>query len=259
MKLMYNNIRGCELRKMRFRSHFWQAVTIFRTQLQYTLLTFIYYTALFYIMKRRYRDIAGQRFGHLIAIKYVGSTKGGRARWNCKCDCGKESIVLQSSLVTGNTTSCGCVLKAKITRHGMSNTKLYKVWQSMKTRCSNPKSNRFRYYGGKGITYDPTWETFEGFYTDMHEGYKEGITLDRIDRAKGYSKENCRWVNVTAQNNNKSDNLSIFYRGRWHTPKQIAELVGLPRSLVYNRKRAGWSDERLVSTHIMTKFTNITQ
>jgi hypothetical protein len=110
----------------------------------------------------------------------------------------------------------------------------------MKTRCSNPKSNRFRYYGGKGITYDPTWETFEGF-------------------AKGYSKENCRWVNVTAQNNNKSDNLSIFYRGRWHTPKQIAELVGLPRSLVYNRKRAGWSDERLVSTHIMTKFTNITQ
>lgn len=244
---------------MRFGNHSMQAVTVFRIQLQYALLTFVYYTALFYIMKRRYRDIAGQRFGHLIAIKYVGSTKGGRARWNCKCDCGKENIVLQSSLVTGNTTSCGCVLKAKITRHGMSNTALYKVWQSMKTRCSNPNSNRFEYYGGKGISYDPAWENFEGFYADMHEGYKGGITLDRIDRTKGYSQENCRWVNVTVQNNNKSNNLSIFYHGRAHTPKEIAKLINSAQSTIYNRKRAGWSDERLVSTPIMTKFRNITQ
>ena len=208
-------------------------------------------------MKRKYKDLEGQRFGKLTAIAYTDSTEDGRAKWLCECDCGKSTVVLQSSLVTGNTTSCGCILKDRITRHGKSNTKLYKVWQSMKTRCSNPRSNRYKYYGGKGINYDPAWEHFEGFYTDMAEGYKEGITLDRIDRAHGYSKDNCRWVDAVAQNNNKSDNLQILCCGELHTPKKIAELTNLPQSTIYNRRRAGWSDEKIVSTPVISKFRNI--
>lgn len=207
-------------------------------------------------MKGKYRDITGERFGNLTAIAYAGSTKEGRAKWLCECDCGNRTTVLLTSLTGGHATSCGCILKSKITTHGKSNTKLYRVWLSMKTRCNNPRSNRYKYYGGKGITYDSNWEDFENFYADMHEGYKEGLTLDRIDRDLGYSKENCRWVGIIAQNNNKSDNLLILYQGKLHTPKEIAELTGLPRSIIYNRKHAGWSDEKIVSTPIISKFAN---
>jgi len=207
-------------------------------------------------MKRKYKDITGQRFGHLTAIAYAGSTKEGRAKWLCECNYGNRITVLLTSLTGGNTTSCGCALKGKITTHGKSNTKFYRVWLSMKTRCNNPHSNRFKYYGGKGITYDSNWEDFENFYADMHEGYSEGLSLDRIDREKGYSKDNCRWVGITTQNNNKSDNLLILYQGKLHSPKEIAELTGLSRSVIYNRIHAGWSGEKIISTPLMSKFAN---
>jgi len=207
-------------------------------------------------MKRKYKDIVGRRFGQLTAIAYAGSTKEGRAKWLCECDCGNRITTLLTSLTGGHTTSCGCVLKSKITTHGKSNTKFYRVWLSMKTRCNNPHSNRFKYYGGKGITYDSEWEIFENFYRDMHEGYREGLTLDRIDRDKGYFIDNCRWVGIIVQNNNKSDNLSILYQGKLYSPKEIAELTGLPRSTIYYRKYAGWSDEKIISTPIISKFAN---
>ena len=207
-------------------------------------------------MKGKYRDITGQRYGQLTAIAYAGSTKEGRAKWLCECDCGNKTIVPLSSLTTGNTTSCGCVLKSKITTHGKSNTKFYRVWLSMKTRCNNPRSNRYKYYGGKGVIYDSNWGDFEKFYADMHEGYSEGLTLDRINGKEGYSKDNCRWTGVITQNNNKSDNLLILYQGKLHSPKEISELTGLPLGSIYNRKQAGWSDEKITSTLIISKFAN---
>lgn len=207
-------------------------------------------------MKRKYKDIVGGQFGQLTAIAYAGSTKEGRAKWLCECDCGNRTTVLLTSLTGGHATSCGCLLKSKITTHGKSNTKFYRVWLSMKTRCNNPRSNRYKYYGGKGITYDSRWETFENFYIDMYEGYKEGLTLDRINRERSYSKDNCRWVGITTQNNNKSDNLLILYRGKSHSPKEIVELTSLSLGNIYNRKRAGWSDEKITSTPIASKFAN---
>lgn len=79
---------------------------------------------------------------------------------------------------------------------------LYKVWSSMKTRCTNESRDDYPRYGGAGITYEPAWEEFNAFYKDMHEGYKKGLWLDRKDNNKGYSKDNCRWVTPTESNRN---------------------------------------------------------
>ena len=204
----------------------------------------------------RYKDATGKRFGRLTAIEYVRSDKDGRAFWRCKCDCGNEAIVPRCSMASGNTISCGCALTEALTKHGKSKTTLYKKWQSMKTRCDNPKSNRFAYYGGKGISYCVRWRLFENFYEDMHEGYRKGLTLDRIDGSKDYSKENCHWVDYADQNNNKSDNILFAYGGRVYTPKEVSKRFSIPLSTVYNRRIAGWSDERIIETPPQSKFAN---
>ena len=131
--------------------------------------------------------------------------------------------------------------------HGMSKTRQYRIWQQIKNRCNNPKCNRYEYYGGKGITYDKKWETFEGFWEDMKEGYSDDLTIDRINSEGNYTKENCRWVNYTEQNNNKKDNIN--------NNKNIDELMkitGLSKSSIYRRFREGWSEEEIINTPKLT-------
>jgi hypothetical protein len=205
----------------------------------------------------RHKDATGKRFGMLIPIKRLVSDKNGRARWLCKCDCGKETIVVYSALSTGNTISCGCALEKSLTTHGKSNSKLYKIWQSMKTRCDNPKSNRYAYYGGKGIKYCSRWQSFENFYEDMQEGYQEGKTIDRIDGSKDYFRENCRWIDYVAQNNNKSDNIKLYFGGKEYSPKEASSEFSIPLTTIYNRKRKGWSDNRIIETPIHLGRINI--
>lgn len=80
-------------------------------------------------------------------------------------------------------------------KHGMKGTRLYRIWKAMKTRCYNLNIPYFKYYGGKGITVCDEWS--------MANGYSDELTIDRIDSDKGYFPENCRWVTMTIQNQNK--------------------------------------------------------
>lgn len=100
----------------------------------------------------------------------------------------------------------------------------------------------------KGISYPKKWENFEGFYEDMGETYREGLTIDRINGTKGYSKENCRWANYDTQNNNKINNIMLNYEGQKLTVNKIAELTSLLPTTIYNRRRRGWSDEKIINT-----------
>lgn len=146
-------------------------------------------------------DRTGQRFGRLVVVEQAGRTASKKVLWKCICDCGNETKTDSGSLVTGNTTSCGCALKEAITKHGGWNKSSYNTWRAMVRRCTNPKDKDYPRYGGKGVTVYPEWMDYTKFAADM--GEPEGDeTLDRIDVYGNYEPINCRWAGVKTQNRN---------------------------------------------------------
>lgn len=107
-------------------------------------------------------------------------------------ECGDEK---EMSLTKASRTTCCINCRGlKNVTHGMSGKPVYYVWQQMRDRCSNPKNPKYHIYGGKGVTVCDEWQTFEGFWKDMEEGYYKGMTIDRINSNQGYNKGNCQWI-----------------------------------------------------------------
>jgi len=132
--------------------------------------------------------------------------------------------------------------------HGMSNTSEFRIWWSMVERCRNPQDKAFASYGGRGITVDPRWATFKQFLTDV--GVRPvGMSLERLDNAKGYAPDNCRWATRVEQNNNKRNNTRVTAFGRTQTLAQwAAELHGrLTWGAIQSRLYRGWDAERALS------------
>lgn len=160
------------------------------------------------------KTFAGIRFGNLLVIEKLEKRQGSNALWKCLCDCGKTTVVNQENLISGHTRSCGCQssrmkIGERSSKHKKSNTRLYYVWRSMKTRCNNPKTDSFKYYGERGISVCEEWLNFENFYNwSIQNGYDFDAptgecTIDRIDVNGNYEPSNCRWVSMKIQNQNK--------------------------------------------------------
>lgn len=200
-------------------------------------------------------DLTGQRFGRLTVISQSGSSNHGRRLWKCKCDCGNETILNTTVLVSGTTKSCGC-LKVEVARdrmrtHGMSHSRLFSIWTAMKQRCYNKNFEQYNHYGGRGITVCDEWiNNFQAFYDwAIKNGYAEDLTIDRIENDKGYSPDNCRWVTNKAQQNNKRTNRILTLNGETHTASEWSEIIGISRKLIEDRvTRLGWSDEKALTT-----------
>ena len=153
-------------------------------------------------------DLAGKCFNRLTVIKEV--TPYGRERcWLCKCDCGKETVVQQNNLVSGEVKSCGClrqeILVKEHTTHGGRYTRLYNIWRRMRSRCSKESDISYPNYGGRGIRVCREWETsFENFRDwALSAGYSDDLSIDRINNDRNYCPQNCHWATAKEQANNR--------------------------------------------------------
>ena len=125
--------------------------------------------------------------------------------------------------------------------------KLYGVWEGIKQRCNNPNQPAYKHYGARGITMCEEWsENFNKFYIwALDNGYKEGLSIDRIDVDKGYSPENCRWADRKTQMNNRRNSFLITYNGEIKSITEWAKQYGLKRATIQQRLDTGCELDRL--------------
>ena len=185
-------------------------------------------------------DLTNQRFGKLTVIRLDGKDHRHECKWLCKCDCGNETVVYGSHLRKGNTVSCGCVMRSAHKTHGESKTRLYGIWQHMKSRCENPNVDHYYCYGGRGITYCDEWKDFEVFKEwAVSNGYEDGLTIDRIDVNGNYEPGNCRWESMTVQHKNTRKAIVLEHNGERHTLREWAKVLGIPKSTLQARYKKG--------------------
>ncbi len=153
-------------------------------------------------------DLTSKRFGRLI-VKSFSKRINGKLYWNCLCDCGNEKVVFQSCLLTGGTSSCGCLKGRRGTTHGGSYSYTYKAWRNMRKRCLQPNFKYYYNYGGRGITITEKWLGKDGYTTflsDMGER-PDGLTLERMNNDGNYEPSNCKWATMKEQQNNRRNNV----------------------------------------------------
>jgi hypothetical protein len=205
-------------------------------------------------------NLAGQKFGRLTVIKRAENNSFNRPRWICKCDCGNYSIVSSSHLKSNHTKSCGCLQKeirilSNINNkngviHGKHNTRLYRIYENMKQRCYNSNNKDYKNYGGRGITVCDEWKNdFMNFYNwAMENDYRDDLTIDRINNNGNYESNNCRWVTVKEQANNRRNNHFITYNGKTQSITKWSNELNLSKAMLYYRLNHNWNIEKALIT-----------
>lgn len=199
-------------------------------------------------------DLTGQRFGRLTVIERVENDLCGQVKWHCKCDCGEETDVQSNSLRNGRVRSCGCLLREKAAEqcrisfatHHLRHSRLYPIWVGMKGRCYNLHNKSYPRYGGRGITVCNEWlHNFQAFYDwAMVNGYRDDLSIDRIDVNGNYEPSNCRWATMKEQQNNRSTNRIITIGNKTKTLKEWCEQYGLDYKMVHKKITVlGWTPE----------------
>ena len=203
---------------------------------------------------QKYSTLIGERFGYL-TVQSIYSN-GRRNVCVCLCDCGNTHSVRKDHLTSGKIISCGCynssLIGERTKTHGMSKTRLYRIWKNMRNRCFNENVANYANYGGRGITVCVEWQRFEPFCEwAIANGYNDNLSIDRINNDGNYESSNCRWVDQTIQARNRSSNTLITYNG---VTKHISDWdkdIGSAKSgRVRARINAGWSIEKAVTTHV---------
>lgn len=207
-------------------------------------------------------DMTGQRYGRLIVLCVDHrNAKNRKYYWKCKCDCGREVVVDGINLRTGNTKSCGCLgeenrkrletnFTKKFGKHGLSDSRLNRIYRHMKERCLSKNNGDYELYGARGISICDEWlgdEGFMNFYNwSMSNGYDPGLSIDRIDVNGDYSPSNCRWATAKEQANNRRTNAVYDVGNGPQTRAQLSEEYGVPYGKIRDRIESGWTPREAV-------------
>lgn len=202
-------------------------------------------------------DLTGRRFGMLVVLSRK-KMPDGVGMWECRCDCGALTISDANRLNRGKKKSCGCNQIAAISlmwgktnrKHGYKGKPVYKCWGNMIGRCHRPNHKSFMHYGGRGIVVCDRWRaSFEAFLADMGDRPGRGYFIDRIDVNGNYEPGNCRWVPMSQQYLNRTDNHLLTAFGE---TKPVILWARDPRckatrASLYKRLKNGWSHERAIT------------
>ena len=130
--------------------------------------------------------------------------------------------------------------------HGMSHSRLHNIWLSMRQRCEKPHCSTYHKYGAKGIRVCREWSSFEAFRDwSLANGYKDDLTIDRVNPNGNYEPSNCRWVTQKEQQNNRTNNVLLTYKGETHGLVEWEKITGIPYHILYDRYHRDWNTERI--------------
>ncbi len=193
-------------------------------------------------------DETGNKYGRLSVVG-IETPRQQPVRFTCICECGGRTAVIGSNLRRGNTASCGCSgaenVRTANTTHGHSTgytrTPTYRIWAGMWGRAGKRK-------GYFNVRVCERWGSFEYFLEDMGEA-PNGMSLDRFpDNLGDYKPDNCRWATVQEQQNNRTNNKMLLYRGETHTLAEWCRLLNIDYFRTHARLRLGWSTSRAFDT-----------
>ena len=200
------------------------------------------------------KDITGMKFGRLTVLRLSHKDSRQECHWLCKCECGNEKTVSGNKLRSGNTKSCGCMQKEFLDgrlrrKHGLTNSKLYATWENMKHRCGDPKNWMYPNYGGRGIKVCEDWLDSSNFIEwALSHGYKEGLSIERIDVNGNYEPSNCKWIELKEQYLNRTDSHLLTAFGKTQTISEWAKETGLNYNTIERRvNKYGWDAERAIT------------
>ena len=197
----------------------------------------------------------GKTFNQLTVIGVAGKDKRGATLFSCKCSCGQTTTALAYQLESSGKKSCGClsreVSRKRLTKHGESNSRLYKLWKGVSKRCYCKTCEGYKNYGGRGIKMCDEWrDNFLAFKEFMLSiGYDETLptgeqTIERIDVNGNYEPSNCKLISKTEQNYNKRNNNLVTYKGETKPITEFANELGIDVDVVLNRiKNHGYTVE----------------
>lgn len=199
-----------------------------------------------------YEKLIGEKKNFLTVISVLRKT-GEKSMLVCKCDCGKIKKIQPYAWQSGEVKSCGCRHDELLSTHGLSKTRIYRIWRGMNARCYSEKSVAYEYYGGRGIKICDEWIGESGLFAffdwAMNNGYSDELSIDRIDSNGNYCPANCRWADDKAQASNRRK------RGTQKTAvvkrRVFWEIDGI------TRPAKEWCDEYGVSTEFVRYRMNV--
>lgn len=205
---------------------------------------------------KEYKELIGKKFGRLTVQEIIKNEKQN-AKAKCICECGKITTPTVSRILLGKTKSCGCLSIEKMTnsrtKHGMSGSRIYRIWKGMCRRCYDKNGIEYNSYGGRGIRVCEEWLGENGAKNFIKWAYENGFdenknrfqqSLERKDNNKNYEPSNCKFADMYEQSYNKQNTIRINIYGELLTIKEISEKYGVSKDTIRNRYNLGITEER---------------